>query len=331
MAEPVIRQYRESDLAEATAFLRANFARWPPFPVAGGDEEHLGWKLASHPLAPKDHWVAELDERIVGTHFAWAQDALLRGQRVVVTGGADAAVAEDVRGRGVLSAMRSTRDAVVRATFDLRISRGAHAAVNRVRDRDGESRFGNAVELLEASTAWPGLSDVLRRRTAPTVRRIERFDASSDDLWERSRHEFDFAIDRSHPHLNWRYGDPRGGASERGALFDGAAMRGYFVVRTAGSRAVLSDILVAPEDEAALMALLRAARAASRRTGARRLRAWLPALHPYRAAFARAGFAATGQTVDLRFSRARLPWEEIAFLGEPDARVHFAMGDLDAG
>ena len=56
-----------------------------------------------------------------------------------------------------------------------------------------------------------------RSRPAPeaaaglTFREVERFDRRLDELWERARTEFDFALVRDSRALNWRYCDPRAG------------------------------------------------------------------------------------------------------------------------
>lgn len=332
---PLIRLYREPDLEAATAFLRANFDRWPPRAIPVNPQDHLRWKLASHARAEIGQWVAEDERRLVATHFSFVQDAWLRGRVVTTTTGVDSAVDETYRGQHLYTRLRDARFAAFREAFDLRFSRGSHAAVNAARDRSGETPFGNAIEVLEAPARAVPLASLLgRRRTAhPGVSTVSAFDERADALWVSARKGFDFAVDRGSLRLNWRYTDPRSGpAAIRVLSADaGGPLRGYAVLRTGGRRALLADLLVAPGDGAALITLASDSLRTAAASGARTVRAWLPRSHPYRDAFRAAGFLPLGQSVAMRFAAARAPWEDIAFLAEADARFHFTMGDTDAG
>jgi len=333
VSEPVIRQYRESDLAEATAFLRANFDPWPPRTVPVSPEEHLRWKLSSHELAPIGQWVAEDEGRLVATHFSFVQGAWFRGREVLTTTGGDSAVEERFRGQHLYTQLRETRFAAFREAFELRFSRGAHVAVNRARDRAGEMPFANEIEVLEAPTGgdWRNRLRGQSPRSDAEVVTLTTFDHRVDRLWEGARQAFDLVIERTAKRLNWRYADPRSGRAEIRALpGDASSLRGYTVLRVDGRRARLVDVFAHAGDADGLRRLLLDAIACARAAGATAVRAWLPREHVYRPAFAAARFAVTGQ-VAMRFAPSRASAEEVAHLAGPRARIYLAMGDTDAG
>jgi hypothetical protein len=325
-----VRPFEAQDIPAALQLLDAVFGGWPG--RAGVDPEaHLRWKLASHPRAHEVQFVAEADGRLAGTHFCLVHPVLVRGTRQTATTGADSAVHPDFQGRHIYPQMREVRFAAFSERFDLRYSRGSHAAVNRARDRSGEARIGNDVEVVELRTT--GVRAAVRRAHGGRVPVFmpEQFTPAAEALFEAAAPEFDFIVERTVPWLNWRYADARGGPAMILVAGDEGAWRAYAVLRLHGNRATLSDLLALPGDDAALASVLAHVRRFARERAVRIVRGWMPHQHPYREQVLRAGFRPSGQTIDLRYAASRIAPEEIAFLGDERARIHIMLGDTDGG
>jgi hypothetical protein len=64
-----------------------------------------------------------------------------------------------------------------------------------------------------------------------TVTEVKSFDRDYDSFWSQAASSYDFIIDRPSSYLNWRYFDPRAGASKVYAAKRGREWLGYIVVR----------------------------------------------------------------------------------------------------
>ena len=65
--KPKFRPTTDADVDEVVAMLQLAFETWPPVDITVTPQEHLRWKLTSHPLATETNTVMILDGSIVAT------------------------------------------------------------------------------------------------------------------------------------------------------------------------------------------------------------------------------------------------------------------------
>ena len=113
------------------------------------------------------------------------------------------------------------------------------------------------------------------------------------------------------------------------SITDRDRLLGYAVLRTAGDKAYLADLLALPGRIDVLEALVADAVALAHRAGASGVECWLSGGHPYRAALRRQGFFDSRLDVAVEFHPIAATAEDLRCLRDPGARVHFQMGDTD--
>jgi hypothetical protein len=185
--------------------------------------------------------------------------------------------------------------------------------------------------------AWWGRNARQRLRHPPqhfdrvrgSIREAGRFDARNDALFEQAATEFDLIQIREHGFLNWRYVDPRAGRFTIRLAEHGELLLGYAVLRADAQGADLADLLALPGRLDVVNALLRDALAVARRAGAPSMRMWMTRTHPYYPVVQQHGFIRVHNVVVPSFGPASGDPAEIAFLRDPSARVHLALGDSD--
>jgi len=164
------------------------------------------------------------------------------------------------------------------------------------------------------------------------VERLERFDASADELNLAAAPAQGLYGERGSAWLNWRYVDTPSRRQEAFALRADGRLRGWLVAEFCAGHAFLVDHLV--RDEHARATLLAAFAAAARERGAEEASALLCAQHPAVPALEALGFRA-------RRSRPREFRDMFPFIVRPCrpdsppedltlARWHLADGDRDA-
>jgi hypothetical protein len=168
-----------------------------------------------------------------------------------------------------------------------------------------------------------------RRRPAASPRTVVSIDQRFDALFEAAAGSFDLIGERTADYLTWRYGDPRGGRNVVRELVEDDRLAGYAVVRFAGDRAYLSDLLALPDRPDSVDALVADAVEVAARGGAAILECWLPRRHPYRAALRRWGFLDRGRDAGISCHAVEMPEAELAPLDDPRARIHYTLGDTD--
>lgn len=127
-----------------------------------------------------------------------------------------------------------------------------------------------------------------------TVEPVERPGLEFDALWAALRPQYEALVVRDRAWVAYRYGDAPGFGYRLLLARRGGRPAGYLAYRVTASddRATgwIADLFTAPQDGAALAALLRAALAALRAAGADDARALVPERTPTYRAFRRAGF-----------------------------------------
>jgi hypothetical protein len=167
------------------------------------------------------------------------------------------------------------------------------------------------------------------RRSGFQVHEETGFDRRFDDLFEETAREFDVICDRDQTSLRWRYGDRRAGPFRVRSIVDGGRLLGYAVLRLAGDRAFIADLLALPGRHDVVEALLADATSIARAKSVAAIECWLSKGHPYRAALRRRGFVDSRIEVVLEYHAVGVDDADLAPLRDPRAKVHFLTGDTD--
>jgi len=351
----------ERTLERMLALLRASFGAWPAFALPVTPEDHLRWKLDGPPGSEVLVSLVEVEDRLASLAIELGMRTRIGGRDGAIGQGSDTATHPDFEGRGLYRERVDFKQQHIDGRFDGYASLSLNPRVLRRRDHDARPELANAPRVLarvydaarvardQRSAAarvppplltaglvplalGPRLVPPRRRSSALRVTRVERFDERFDALFEECAPAFDLVRERSCDYLNWRFADPRAGAFESAAAFEGDDLVGYVVWRATDARAYVVDALVNPGRGDALDALLLVAERAFRDAGAAVALAWLPRWHPYRAVFRRRGFLDTRRPTG---ASLRLPPEESgrgfdpALLTDPRARLHTLLGDTD--
>ena len=159
------------------------------------------------------------------------------------------------------------------------------------------------------------------------VRAVERFGPDLDELGARAGAVYGNHFSRDAVYFNWRYLDSprdyRCFGAYRGGELAGVAVVGH-TFKHGVSAGFLADLVAAPEDGAAIRALVSRA-VAEVKGGADALVLLPPPSRTQRRALARAGFAPTNKK--LRFIGK--PLHESARIDERSRAWHFTLGDFD--
>ena len=322
-----VRSYEPGDEEQILALFRHVFRQ--PRELA-----HWRWKFAANPAGQQIVLAVADDGRIVGQFAALPARATGPTGPFVLAQGIDHMVDPEFQKRGVFAALTRhfarlflppARDAVFysyplahKHSIDQRI--GDAELVHPVR----ALRFdlGNAEPWRDA----PGAASWRHR-----VRRVERFPAALDRLWERAlRPEAGVTIVKDASYLNWRYADCPDVAYVRllaesrltGRPLGAAVLRlGWF----AEPIAPLVELLVPSRDAAVLRLLLGACHDLAREQGLWSVKAWLPR-----------GTALHAPVVALGYVEEETPFL-LTRIADPDrvraaamrARWSYSMGDSD--
>ena len=355
------REVRPEDVPEILTLLEQSFERgWPNIPLQVPPLEHLCWKMDSPQLIPGDASVIELDGRIIAYNGTVGRDVWVRGERVPGRSGVDLAVHPDFQGTGLVGPWREWRRARRPNPEPVGIGEGStHPRLRRSSRRRNERRLiANRVDVLTLPLSMTAIARgssgigspltwaragrtiaksiggrVRHRRLPevarlPAVREVASFDESADELWERARESWDFAVVRDRRYLNWRYCDPRAGVYRVTAVGDDPRLDGFMVTALLGQDAQLVDVLTAPGDLNALRALVADAIEDARRRGAASLSVQMARHHPYREVLLRCGFVPTKWVRTMGFNERR-SWALGFLADDARARLHVAFGDTD--
>ena len=357
---PTFRHFRLDDLDEAFATIEASFGpTWPDIPLQVKPVDHLVWKMSGPAARPDDCEIVEVDGRSVGYVGGSTRNVWVRGRELPGWHGGDMCIHPDFQGRGFMRLWDAWFDAQQTERIkSVEIDEGStHPRLLGMQKRDDDRRFlANRVDNLVRDLRPPrgrrsqrfgpralfksarrqyrlaanrlGSRPYSSRVTGVTLATVDEFDARANDLWERARDAFDYAVIRDAAYLNWRYCDPRAGVYRVRTAMRGDDLVGFMVSALHHADLQLVDLLTLPGDEDALRALIEDAVEEGVRTDARTITVRMPRQHPYRAVFQRYRFIRANWISNMGF-----PERDDTLLDflETDrrARVHTAFGDSD--
>jgi hypothetical protein len=340
---------------EMIAVFRASFGRWPLVDPGVPVLDHLRWKT-SGPFTRIGSLQARVDGHIAYATTSWATWLRIGGQRRLRAIYPDTAVHPADQGRRIYSRAVGYRRRLVAERHDLSFHEGVASKRQKgPLDRKGQTSIANAVTRryrilrpLAFSTARGrlelapfillltalGASIAATRRGAlrrNALRPQDETDIDSrfDALFEEAAPEFDVIGERTAEFLRWRYGDRRAGPFVVRSIVERDRLLGYAVLRLAGAKAYLADLLAVPGRIDVIETLLADALRLAQRAGAAGVECWLSNPHPYRAALRRQGFVDSRLNVGVVYHPIAATTEDLRCLSDPAARVHFQMGDSD--
>jgi GNAT superfamily N-acetyltransferase len=134
-----------------------------------------------------------------------------------------------------------------------------HPALNR------GARLGCEMQAHRLITATARARSHIRRRAVEvpagiTLEEVPAFGAEIDDLWERTRDQYDAIFVRDSRHLNWRFGNPPDLIYRRFVSRRGGSVSGYVVLRRARAEelrlGIVADAFAARDDATTWRALI---------------------------------------------------------------------------
>jgi len=189
----------------------------------------------------------------------------------------------------------------------------------------------DAVNNLVSAATLPFVRLVSRSRPMRAeIEVIKRFGPEFTTLWERLAPEFEFAVRRDAPYLNWKFIEAPHVRYSVAALRRSGELHGYAVYRhvqeARGRVTSLVDFLVAPSDESGLKTLLRWVDREARTADSDKIRTFC--LHAaFRRVVRRSGYFPVKSTMEFTAKVNGVPVPP-DFYADTD-RWHVTLGDSD--
>lgn len=335
--------------------IEAAFPEWPPFEFDLPKSEHLQWKLGpTGDSTPRNHIVVELDGRIVGTRLCWSAPVQVGAADYAWEHSAELAVHPDFQGRGISRLISELRSRGFEESGHLRFSTPSrNPQIQRMdgprhnrrpltvwtRQRSprtfiaahyrsgGPRQLARAVAAVARQRRIRGRAELELRRGG--VEALDRFDETTDALWQSARRSFEVVTHREAAYQNWRHLDQRGGATLTLALREDTRCLGYVVFKPDGDTVNVVDLLIEPGRTAVLATLL--TEGIARLGTARSFAIWLPTDSAYEPGLRGAGFIPTA-THEYTFANQLYddgPPEAQRLLRDDSTRFHITMSDFD--
>jgi hypothetical protein len=363
VSRPKVRNASEADQPELVKLLLRAFRRWPAFEIQVPALEHLRWKMRSVGITARDHFVAEIDGRIVAMMLRIVRRVRLQGRDCLGRDGVDAAVDPGCQGRGLFGAIDDCAEESPRtAEFDLSLwfstnprtrrrskpekwrsptnpiqvlqkPYRARAIVARRGERHGARLPAPLavlrIELRKAVNRLLHPPYVRRARCEGSIATLERFDERIGGFFDEAARAFDFIVVRSREYLNWRYCDPAAGRFTVRAVEREGRLLGYAALKVADGEGYVADLLALPGRSDVVRSLIEDALRIFREAGVERVTCWMISRHPYSGILRRYGFLDSGKDVGFGYLTVSPTGGDLEFLEDPRARVHLTHGDSD--
>lgn len=243
------------------------------------------WQYRAHPFADASNpsvWICVQDGKTVGHLGAIPVDLKIGEGRLRAAWAVDFETAQEYRRRGIGQALTET----AAGHFDVFLSVGNTDMSFNLFKKMGWRFLGDipcyvkiwdARPWIERKTPSPfivGLVSPIANavlalgcaffkpvRGNVSIRKIERFGAESDALWDRIGKSFSVMIPRDRRYLNWKYDDQPGMSYVKFEAFRGEKIAGYIVVRVVpdgrgGREGLIADMIADPADQAAIRCLV---------------------------------------------------------------------------
>lgn len=344
MAEVV--RYRSEDRRAVESMYRRVFGN----DAAEASRLRWDWQYRRNPNNPDGNpviWIAREGPTIVGQYATMPVTLRVRGADVNASWGMDVMVAPERQRQGIGEVLFRTWDRNVGASLGLGLSEASHRLFKKLRWPEPgpvpclikpltrrafrRPNWPESINRLVSAVTLPLVKVVARTRPLRAeIEMIRRFSPEFTDLWERLAPQFDFAVRRDAPYLNWKYVEAPHVRYCIAALKREGRIDGYAVYRhlqePRGRVTSLVDMLVDARDESGLKTLLRWVDREARDADSDKVRTF--ALHNgYRRLLRKSGYFQVKSTMEftVKVNAVNVPAD---FYKSTD-RWHVTLGDSD--
>ena len=290
--EITIRLFEPGDEKGIVDLLQLAFNGWPKIDLKCEPLDYWKWKYLDNPTKKMAVAVAEHNDQIVGCIHNVQQRVKIFEKTYLFPYGADSAVHPDYRKLGFHTKMsqlkneqeksfgglehyivssnpiliqKNIRHDRPRLPQDVNIYvkiRDVNKHIEKMPPKDPTLKKYGYLSL----ETWNKIQRRVTSRQTPDkdieVRPLKRFNEKTDDLWGRVRDNYDFTVERTQDHCNWRYMDERAGAfAVLHAEKDGTTL-GYIALRVNRHKedypiGFIVDLLTDPSERDAAHLLIR--------------------------------------------------------------------------
>lgn len=273
----VIDRYRPEDREAVSALYRRVFGD----DAANASRLRWEWQYRLNPHTPAAGapiWVVREGPFVIGQYATMPVRLAVDGREVDGSWGMDVMVAPERQRQGLGEQLFGTWETSVGAALGLGLSESSYRLFKKLRWPDvgpvpclvkplsrralRRPTWSTPANRLVSALTFPIVRRIARVRPLATeVESLRRFGPAFDELWERVRDRFSFAVRRDAAYLNWKY------LSAPHVRYLVVAIRrsdrydGYAVYRHAqeprGRVTLLVDFLVDPDDRDGLDTLVR--------------------------------------------------------------------------
>jgi len=272
-----IDRYRPEDRRLLDALYRRVFGS----DMANANRLRWDWQYRLNPNVPPAGpmiWVAREAGAIVGQYACMPVRLNVNSVEIEGTWGMDVMVAPERQRQGLGDVLFRTWDRNVGASLGLGLSESSYRLFQKLKWPDvgpvpcfvkplsrralRRPTWPVPVNRFVSYITLPWIRLVSRSRPLEgTVRPLRQFDDRFTRLWERVRDKFAFAVRRDAAYLNWKYIQPPHVRYLVGVLERGAEIAGYVVYRHVveprGRVTLIVDFFADPDDQSAVLTLLR--------------------------------------------------------------------------
>ena len=319
----------------------------------------LTWKLEGPPGLPSIAVIGELDGQVVIAETNMRRRFLMRGELLPVREGTDASTHPDHQGRG-FSRLRQAYNAThIKPEFSVSLVLMLSPISMHVDARLDTTAIGNEIRSFTYQrhpfrvSRGPGVTGWLSgaARTARTLaltgwqrlryrrKRLQdvtwemvtaqRLDERIDAFFEHAARPFEFIQVRDQNFLNWRYSDPRSGDSTIRVAEERGAIVGYAVLHVGQGRGHIMNLLALPNRLDVVQSLLTDGLERFNAANVESVHCWMASEHPYNELLKSVGFVVSRSSVAFTYEPISMDADALAYLGEPQTRIHFMHGDSD--
>jgi len=261
----------------------------------------LEWKYFDGPLGPALISTAESDGKVLGMIGSIPLELRLFETTATAIQAIDGVVDPETRGKGCFTRMaRDLHEAAEGQGFKAIFGFPNQNAAPTWFGKLGWTRLGRAPFLFKPLRAGYFLRRFLprsidfplsfARRSKADIRRIDRFDARTDQLWDRFAGSRICAVERSHKYLNWRLLDCPSASYDCFGLFDGGQMRSFVATHTTNKHGGRLGYIMEAIGDGTLPELLKDMVARLKADEVEAILAWCFPSSPNHAAYRKSGF-----------------------------------------
>ena len=256
-----IRPYRSGDEDDIVELLVAAFDGWPHFDTKHKPIDYWRWKYYDNPQGKMAIGVADHEGEIVGCNHNVQQRAKIGEEVYLFAYGADAAVNPEHRGKGIYSStwdmgaelqelqgglpsfvvssnpiliQRNIRNKRPRISQDINIYvkiKDVDLHIEMMPPENPQLKKYGYLALEKLSKATTRRSGTKKSLEDMEIENLRWFNERYDVFWNQVKSSYDFIVERTPSHLNWRYCDSRAGSFEIIQATRDEVVIGYIVMR----------------------------------------------------------------------------------------------------